>query len=103
MRKERNQGRMVLIQILLISGDLWDSVCVYLDPQGPPFWEGKLGLFLFTPLSYRTSKAMAVILSFVTRSFVLICKGTPDNPPHSLFESPHSPHHFWSARGVNAV
>lgn len=90
---------MGLIPILLISAGLWEAVCVDLDPLGAPF----VGECLLFPLSDRTSKAMqgvAVILSFITRSFALIYEGTPDAPP--LFEShkrsPSPP--FPSTRGA---
>ena len=67
---------MGLIPILLISADL--------DPSGAPF-DGEMP---FIPLSDWTSKAasgVTAILSFITRSFTLICEGTPD--AHPLSES----------------
>lgn len=57
----------------------------------------------FISLSDQTSKAkrgVEVILSFITRSFALICEGTPDAPPlsESLKRTPSPP--FLSARGA---
>lgn len=67
-----------------------------LDPPGAPFGGGE---FLLFPLSDWTSKGMrggVVILSFITRSFALICKSTPDVLP--LLES-HKTHTFSFQRG----
>lgn len=54
------------------------------DPLGAPIGWWGIGVFLFSP--DQTSKAAqgtAVIASFITRSFTLICEGTPDAPPLS--------------------
>lgn len=61
----------------------------------------------FILLSDQTSEAkrgVAVILSFTTRSFALICEGTPDAPPLSESPTNAQPHHLLpSPGGLNAV
>lgn len=99
------QGQIGLIPLLLIRADLWKAVYGSWPFQGPPFGCVCGGVAFYFPPSDQTSKAtqgVAVILSFITGSFALICEGTPDVPLPSPLQTPlnqtHTYPHFLSAR-----
>lgn len=50
IREREIKARMVLIQILLITADPGEAVCVDLDPRGAPFWEVEGGAAFYCPI-----------------------------------------------------